>query len=570
MAAPAGGAPAAGANNGQQRQQGGGGGSIVGLLIQGAIIYYLMSNFLGGKSSSTSSAAGTAAIPTPTPVPQADLLPPAGGGGGGGLMDMLTGKMQKPVLPDLRGHERARRGALAAVPSGTALRNLWPQGTAFDLHVFVSGSADPLSDFPPEDAPGAGGDTDAAAAIRARASARNSGGGVSGIASHLTLRSLFSEGSNLFDIVAAPPAIEYPNTTYSSLSNPPPGVDLHLRPVDGAADATAAAAASSSSGSAANFRTVPDSPFPLPTKRHAPVRLWTLRGLTYSSSGDAPNYRQQHFNVTLPPEVAGGNASLWAHIYFVAAGSCLDADEGDCFSRPHVFQLVYPLVTHLKQKPRRAAFNLLGGGDDDGKAANSTGKRAQFGIGLAPEHDEEDAAGGSSGSKQGSGGASEGEDAKHPLPYWRPTLHIQLVDDGTAYSPSALPPHILAAMHVLPRPQRVAAGLGVAPVSGGPGYYPVALVNDFWLLNHDLLPLNGTGSTSGEGEAEAAPMTVPLTVSFSLQAMWRWALMAQMATTFDMQTAMGSSREGESDIFKQVSHWRDAASRTSSGWLPVA
>jgi hypothetical protein len=100
------------------------------------------------------------------------------------------------------------------------------------------------------------------------------------------------------------------------------------------------------------------------------------------------------------------------------------------------------------------------------------------------------------------------------LPYWKPTLVVQIIPDWSVYpSKASIPPHVVAEIHVEPSipaylPITVSAGawrrLSLCFFSSLA--YAVSIraqvVNDFWLLGHHLIAINDT------------VQTVPLTVSF--------------------------------------------------------
>ena len=237
-----------------------------------------------------------------------------------------------------------------------------------------------------------------------------------------------------------------------------------------------------------------------------PVPAWVMHGLTYDWSDT--NYRDVHLNISLPAAVRN-NGTLYAHVY-----ACPDNEAADEAETVHV---VYPLIKLLSSKPSKATHNLLGG-DDGGSTAPAT--VASFGIvGNSPAPPA---------AADGTTAAPETVDATKvatPMPYFRPALHFQLADDRTVYQRGGMPPHIANNIHVVP---------------GRAGYLPVAAVNDFWQLGHELVPLNDSVAV------------VPLHLSYSMQASWKLLLQTQMQASWDMQAAMGTSRDDDTDMLKSI------------------
>lgn len=234
----------------------------------------------------------------------------------------------------------------------------------------------------------------------------------------------------------------------------------------------------------------------------APSPAWEVHGLRYDWSDT--NYRDLHLNVSLPAYVRN-NGTLYAHVYACPDHASADADEA--------VHVVYPMIKLLKRKPSKAAHSLLGG--DDAAAAPAA---ASFGIVGTPAESRT-----STGEAAPSAAAAAAATA--PLPYFRPTLHFQLADDRTVYKRSGMPPHIANNIHVVP-----ARG----------GYLPLATVNDFWQLGHELVALNDTVTV------------VPLHLSYSMQSSWKLVVQSQMQASWDMQSAMGTSQEDDTDMLKSI------------------
>jgi hypothetical protein len=499
--------------------------SFIGIAINIAIMYMLWSNFHGsatkamekGAEASDVPATSTAdaLTPTPTPAAAAAVDPTSPWAFLEVLKESSSGK--RKVMPELQAYEDDRRRRLdatreaAAAPGGRGgLHNIWPQGTPFDIFVYLSERADPIDVFSMDvTAPSGWADT-AAAAGREGAGAGDEGGealvarpapaspgGKSGggfLSGHV-------EGG-LAALLTTTPPIRLPNTSFTAL-------------VDNAGNP------SSSSSS------------------HAPPLLWKQGGLTYDFAEGTS--REQVIAVSLPPAVREKNGTLFAHLYVCALGTSPDPSSPR-FRQERVISSVIPVLKWLKKRPTKRVVNLLtGDGGDNAAAAAAAQKQPVWGIGLEPE------AKGGAGSGAADGAAlteaqqeeeeerrrradpvaAAAADAALPfLPYFKPTLHLQLIVDSTKYAPKSLPPHMLASIETEP-------ALG--------GYKPPLYVNDFWMLNHHLVgPLNGSVAS------------VPLTVSYSPQEMWKWALEAQMQVSWETQAAMGTSSDSDTDMLKSI------------------
>ena len=272
---------------------------------------------------------------------------------------------------------------------------------------------------------------------------------------------------------------------------------------------------------------LPPPPSPLVVEEGRAFTLaWVQVNLTLDA-GLHTNLRLQDVNITLPPSVLTNETTLFAHIYYsrlpVGGDGPLEASPGD------VLHVVYPLVKLLRRKPVRVSRSLLGGeSDEDGK--NESSSASSWGVGGKEE-----------------AVSATPTPAVRLLPYWKPTLHATLVDDTSLYATRGLPPHVSGAVHVELRTlQRTAAAAPVkrgAPASSAStvGYAPLPFCNDFWLLGSALLPLN-----------ESSSATVPLQLSFSPIALWKWALMTSMEGQWEMQAAIGGGDDSETDLLKGI------------------
>ena len=258
----------------------------------------------------------------------------------------------------------------------------------------------------------------------------------------------------------------------------------------------------------------------------APVSalIWAQRGLSFDWAPTNP--REQLINVSLPASVLANATGVYAHVYFVTDPGWVSLNAGMSPSGS-VIRIVHPLVTLLKRKPVKATYNLL-----EGSGVNaSSGSARSWGIGATaaaptqlPQIDGD--AGEElvdSAATSPAVAAAAAATTTRILPYWRPALSIELIHDFSVYSKSGLPPHVSTKLQVTHGPS-------------GVGYTPLAWINTFWVLGHHLIPINGT-----------TPV-VPLTLSYSTGALWKWAMQAQMEAQWAMQESMGTSSGGEADM----------------------
>jgi hypothetical protein len=72
----------------------------------------------------------------------------------------------------------------------------------------------------------------------------------------------------------------------------------------------------------------------------------------------------------------------------------------------------------------------------------------------------------------------------------------------------------------------------------GINYYPVLFIDEFWTFKDDYIPLNDTVEH------------LTLSLSYSPMSLVKWQMMMQMEKSFQMQVALGTALENESDDFK--------------------
>ncbi|KAK4773493.1 hypothetical protein SAY87_028512 [Trapa incisa] len=197
-----------------------------------------------------------------------------------------------------------------------------------------------------------------------------------------------------------------------------------------------------------------------------------------------------------PSEALKKNGSLYAHVFFARSGYLPDPKDPE-YQPLAAFGRTHPVVTYFPKSKADKQRHLLGTREGSDKGEN---------ISEATEEDN-------------NGGPVEW------LPYWKPNVTINLVDDFTRYPHNSVPPNIVPYLNVEPR-------------SGN--YYPTIFFNEFWLLKDKLIAIN---ETVGE---------LSLNLEVGLISMTKWQLFLQIDQSFQMHRSYGSMLDGEADELKRV------------------
>jgi len=472
-----------------------------------------------GFASSMESAAKLArATQAPTPPSAADNP----------LASFFGMAFSPTVHPALQEFEAIRKRALDAVPAGRVLPQLWPQGTGFDMYVFLSTSSSPDLDFTMPDALDAG-----QAAFRVKESS------ASAPQTSFTLLGTLSEVWEKGFIGRAITAISRGESVFKAASKEATGTasgsaDGQPGEPEATNEAPAWEALRAAGGAA---------------DQEATALLWHASDLKLASG--ATSGGSLLVNVSLPAAVRDRNATLVAHVLLCAVppGGRRGARDVSCTDHPERFvRVLYPVVLHRPKKQQAELRSLL----DDASQALSEGAGAgepkprqqpSFGIGAAADASGEDesddgadvfslaggAAGGSGRARGADASSASGADGEAGdglvLPYWRPTLHVATVVDSPTLQKGKIPPHVPDLMQVTP---------------DGQGYVPLTLVNDWWLLSSRLREVNATTES------------MPLEVSWEGVSLMYWTLMTQWTSQSATQQSLGVQREGEAEMLKQV------------------
>ncbi|KAK4780445.1 hypothetical protein SAY87_016551 [Trapa incisa] len=197
-----------------------------------------------------------------------------------------------------------------------------------------------------------------------------------------------------------------------------------------------------------------------------------------------------------PSESLKQNGSLYAHVFFARSGYPLDPKDPE-YQPLAAFGRTHSVVAYFPKSKADKRRHLLGTSEGLGEGQN---------ISEATEIDNND-------------GPVEW------LPYWKPNVTINLVDDFTRYPRNSVPPNIVPY-------------LNVEPHSGN--YYPTIFFNEFWLLRDKLVAINET------------VVELSLHLEVGLISMTKWQLFLQIDNSFQIQRGYGSMLEGEADELKRV------------------
>ncbi|DAZ92897.1 TPA: hypothetical protein N0F65_000588 [Lagenidium giganteum] len=232
---------------------------------------------------------------------------------------------------------------------------------------------------------------------------------------------------------------------------------------------------------------------------------WHVKGLTYSMATNVEREDGQwatQLNVTVDEHLLR-NGSLFAHVFLTRDGySPNPADDAfDPMASVHQSQQLNVFRPRPKIVKKR---NLLEAAQEDDAAADADSKAA-------------------------ADAASTEEDAVQDttfLSMWKPELIVNMVHDDTVYSSRVRPPPFMATHLVLDDETE--------------SYTPVLYLNDFWVLEEHLMPINATITT------------LPLSLTFYPLPLYKFAIYQQMAQNFENQEAAGTSTRKDTDGMKRL------------------
>ncbi|KAL3721273.1 hypothetical protein ACJRO7_033727 [Eucalyptus globulus] len=222
--------------------------------------------------------------------------------------------------------------------------------------------------------------------------------------------------------------------------------------------------------------------------------VWHETGIPYADWG--PLSTRSLSSTYRPSEALKQNGSLYAHVFFARSGYSPDPSDPE-YQPLSAFGKTHPVVTHLPKSRADKKKRLLGGQEESD------------GAGSVSEVTEED----------------KDEGPVEWVPYWKPNITINLVEDFTRYPRNAVPPNVAPYLNVEPSTE---------------SYYPTIFFNEFWLLKDKFIPINETVDE------------VPLNLDVGPISMTKWQLFLQIDQSFQVHRSYGSMLEGESDELKRV------------------
>ncbi|KAH7284754.1 hypothetical protein KP509_34G069100 [Ceratopteris richardii] len=226
--------------------------------------------------------------------------------------------------------------------------------------------------------------------------------------------------------------------------------------------------------------------------------FWHETNFPYATWG--PNAIRHHHIVYDPSKILSQNATIYAHTFFSRSGYTPDPNDPEY--DPWSFSKSHEIVKYLPKPKVDKRKSLLGGGNDD---------QSSLDLLATSETD-----------------INEEDVAPVFVPYWKPNITINLVEDFSRYSRNALPPHIADGNNKLIIDHRTG------------NYFPMIFYNEFWLLRDKLVAVNETVKE------------LKLDLELSPIGLTKWQLFLQMDQSFQIHRSYGSMAEGEADELKRV------------------
>ena len=210
------------------------------------------------------------------------------------------------------------------------------------------------------------------------------------------------------------------------------------------------------------------------------------------NANDALIYSQDHIeyscdeqafyekDLTLPlTESLQHNGSYYAHLVLSQFGYPFDENDSDYDAQKVIFR-THPLIKYRKKTSKKKQ-NLL--------------------------FDEQE-------------NENENENEEMIISFWKPTLSVRLLCDWTVYPAQNIPSQLFDFYSIDAETNK---------------YWPVLYMDDFWLLNDELIALN------------ASVDSVPLKVSLCPISQWKLMMQTQMAAQYEQQSQWGMTSNNEND-----------------------
>uniref|UniRef100_K3X6Q4 Cleft lip and palate transmembrane protein 1 n=1 Tax=Globisporangium ultimum (strain ATCC 200006 / CBS 805.95 / DAOM BR144) TaxID=431595 RepID=K3X6Q4_GLOUD len=243
----------------------------------------------------------------------------------------------------------------------------------------------------------------------------------------------------------------------------------------------------------------PDERFEFNSEFEQEQLLWWIKDIRYDPKGNPENEDgvwTKSLNVTVD-EYLLNNGSLYAHVFITKEGFSPNPEDS-AYDRMASLNSTIELTTFRPRVKATKKRNLL--------------------ESIKEEEEQEQAV-------AAEATALEGEDNTY-VSMWKPAFAINVVHDANVYSANLKPPPFLATgMHVDHDAQL---------------YLPVLYMNEFWILEEHLLPVNNSVTA------------LPLELSFYPLHLYKFALYTQMEQNFKNQQAAGTSTKKDTDKMKEM------------------
>ncbi|TMW61070.1 hypothetical protein Poli38472_014531 [Pythium oligandrum] len=220
---------------------------------------------------------------------------------------------------------------------------------------------------------------------------------------------------------------------------------------------------------------------------------WHQRDLVYSTEGNTQREDGQwvhELNVTVDEHLLN-NGSVYAHVFLTKDGFSPNPQDAEYDRTATIYRTVE--LTTYRPRPKIS------------KKRNLLAKRNESEEEAVEETTEVDST---------------------YISMWKPTLLINPIFDDTVYTAKMKPPPFLMPYMKLEKD----AGK----------YLPVLYLNDFWILEEHLLPINASVSA------------LPLEIAFYTLPVYKFALYTQMDQNFRNQEATGTSSRRDTDSMKRM------------------
>ena len=243
--------------------------------------------------------------------------------------------------------------------------------------------------------------------------------------------------------------------------------------------------------------------------------VWTVPGIKYGwEYTDAPT---MELNVTVTDSLRN-NGSYYAHTFFLTQPNTMESiTSADEYDNKRVVYNCFPLVKFKVKKRPKVLRKLLDTSpviksDDDAVITNITDT-----VILEAEEEKTNAT------------LSSMSDTKNitidPIvAYWQHTLDLNMVLDMPSWSRNKM-------NHIM---------LNNIKFTSDGSYHPIVYHNNFWTMSKSLQEINSTTTI------------LPLSISFSHIAFWKWTIQLSMVDSWENQQRTGLGTERDADMLRET------------------